>query len=74
MIRRARSGRQCGSRRRSRSTPANIPSDGYADFTREFTPKERIEVAIVAISMRMLNKLNDALRVPLESGFEALIA
>src|SRR5262249_54344112 len=30
-------------------------------FIREFTPKERIEVAIVATSMGMLNKLNDAL-------------
>jgi alkylhydroperoxidase family enzyme len=52
----------------------NIPSDVYADFIHEFTPKERIEVAIVATSMGMLNKLNDALRVPLESEFEALVA
>jgi AhpD family alkylhydroperoxidase len=51
-----------------------IPEAVYGDFIREFTPKERIEVAIVATSMGMLNKLNDALRVPLESGFEALIA
>ena len=52
----------------------NIPSDVYADFVGEFTPKECIEVAIVATSMGMLNKLNDALRVPLESEFEALVA
>lgn len=52
----------------------NIPSDVYADFIREFTPQERIEVAIVATSMGMLNKLNDALRIPLESEFEALVA
>ena len=52
----------------------NIPADVYADFIREFTPQERIEVAIVATSMGMLNKLNDALRVPLESEFEALVA
>jgi len=52
----------------------NIPSDVYADFVGEFTPEERIEVAIVATSMGMLNKLNDALRVPLESEFEALVA
>jgi len=52
----------------------NIPSDVYADFVREFTPKERIEVAIIATSMGMLNKLNDGLRVPLESEFEALVA
>jgi hypothetical protein len=51
-----------------------IPADVYADFIREFTPQERIEVAIVATSMGMLNKLNDALRVPLESEFEALVA
>jgi hypothetical protein len=50
------------------------PADVYADFTQEFTPQERIEVAIVATSMGMLNKLNDALRVPLESEFGALAA
>lgn len=51
-----------------------ISPDVYAEFIREFTPKERIEVAIVATSMGMLNKLNDALRVPLEPEFEALVA
>jgi AhpD family alkylhydroperoxidase len=51
-----------------------IPADVYANFIRQFTPKERIEVAIIATSMGMLNKLNDALRVPLESEFEALVA
>ncbi len=45
----------------------------YADFIREFTPQERVEVAIVATSMGMLNKLNDGLRVPLEAEFEALV-
>lgn len=50
-----------------------ISADVYTDFSREFTPKERIEVAIVATSMGMLNKLNDALRVPLEAEFEALV-
>src|SRR6516225_1224794 len=34
-----------------------VPADVYADFTREFTPQERIEVAIVATSMGMLNKI-----------------
>ena len=53
---------------------SGVPADVYADFVREFTPQERIEVAIVATSMGMLNKLNDALRVPLESEFEALVA
>lgn len=51
-----------------------IPDAVYADFIREFTPQERIEAAIVATSMGMLNKLNDALRIPLESEFEALVA
>jgi AhpD family alkylhydroperoxidase len=51
----------------------SIPTGVYADFIREFTPQERIEIAIVATSMGMLNKLNDALRVPLESEFEALV-
>ncbi|HEV8680179.1 MAG TPA: carboxymuconolactone decarboxylase family protein [Stellaceae bacterium] len=51
-----------------------IPDNVYADFIREFTPQERIEVAIVATSMGMLNKLNDALRIPLEAEFEALVA
>jgi AhpD family alkylhydroperoxidase len=51
-----------------------IAADIYAEFIREFTPQERIEAAIVATSMGMLNKLNDALRVPLESEFEALVA
>ena len=50
-----------------------IPETVYADFIREFTPKERVEVAIVATSMGMLNKLNDGLRVPLESEFEPLV-
>ena len=51
-----------------------IPEPVYADFKREFAPQERIEVAIIATSMGMLNKLNDALRVPLESEFEPLVA
>jgi AhpD family alkylhydroperoxidase len=50
-----------------------IPETVYADFVREFTPQERVEVAIVATSMGMLNKLNDGLRVPLESEFEPLV-
>ena len=50
-----------------------IPETVYADFIREFTPKERVEVAIIATSMGMLNKLNDGLRVPLEAEFEPLV-
>ncbi len=50
-----------------------IPPAINADFIEHFTPQERVEVAIVATAMGMLNKINDALRVPLESGFEALV-
>ena len=39
-----------------------------------FTPQERVEVTIVATAMGMLNKCNDALRVPLESEMEALVS
>jgi hypothetical protein len=53
---------------------SNILGDVYADFICEFTPKERIELAIIATSMGMLNNLNDSLRVPLQSEFEALVA
>jgi hypothetical protein len=51
-----------------------IPPGVYADFIAEFTPQERVEVAIVATAMGMLNKINDALRVPLESEFEELVS
>jgi AhpD family alkylhydroperoxidase len=51
-----------------------IPEAVYSDFIREFTPQERVEVAIVATAMGMLNKLNDGLRIPLESEFEPLLA
>ncbi len=44
----------------------------YAAFVEQFTPQERVEVTIVAAAMGLLNKCNDALRVPLESEFEAL--
>jgi len=46
----------------------------YAEFIANFTPQERVEVTIVATAMGMLNKCNDALRVPLESEFEALVS
>ena len=51
-----------------------IPPAAYADFIAEFTPQERVEVTIVAAAMGMLNKINDALRVPLESEFEELVS
>jgi AhpD family alkylhydroperoxidase len=51
-----------------------VPPAVYADFIEHFTPQERVEVTIVACAMDMLNKINDALRVPLESEFEALVS
>ncbi len=53
---------------------SDIPAAIYADFVAQFTPQERVEVTIVATAMGMLNKINDALRVPLESEFEALVS
>ena len=50
-----------------------IPPAVYADFIAEFTPQERVEVTVVATAMGMLNKINDALRVPLESEFAELV-
>ena len=52
---------------------ASISPAIYAEFIEQFTPQERVEVTIVATAMGMLNKCNDALRVPLESEFEALV-
>jgi AhpD family alkylhydroperoxidase len=51
-----------------------IPPAVYAEFIEHFTPQERVEVTIVACAMDMLNKINDALRVPLETEFEALVS
>ena len=51
-----------------------IPPAVYAEFVAEFTPQERVEVTIVASAMGMLNKINDALRVPLEAEFEELVS
>src|SRR4051794_40334962 len=44
-----------------------------AEFVAQFTPQERVEIVIVASAMGMLNKINDSLRVPLESEFEPLV-
>lgn len=52
----------------------SIPSGVQADFVRLFTPRERVEIAIVATTMGMLNKCNDALGVPLKSAFEELVS
>ena len=45
----------------------------YAEFIEHFSPQERVEVTIVAAAMGMLNKINDALRVPLETEFEPMV-
>ena len=43
-----------------------IQPDVIADFMAHTNDQERVEVAIVAASMGLLNRLNDGLRVPLE--------
>jgi AhpD family alkylhydroperoxidase len=50
----------------------DIPDEVASEFTEQFTPQERVEIVIVASAMGMLNKINDSLRVPLESEFEPL--
>ena len=50
-----------------------IPPAVDADFVEQFTPQERVEIVVVAGAMGMLNKINDALRVPLEVEFEPLV-
>jgi AhpD family alkylhydroperoxidase len=50
----------------------DIPDEIATDFVAQFTPQERVEIVIVASAMGMLNKINDSLRVPLESEFEPL--
>ena len=53
---------------------SNIPQAIQANFVKHFTPQERVEIAIIATTMGMLNKCNDALNVPLESEFESLVS
>jgi alkylhydroperoxidase family enzyme len=48
----------------------DIPDEIMTEFVEQFTPQERVEIAIVTGAMNMLNKINDALRVPLESEFD----
>lgn len=52
----------------------DVPDEIVAEFAQQFTPQERVEIVIVASAMGMLNKINDALRVPLESEFEPLVS
>jgi alkylhydroperoxidase family enzyme len=47
---------------------ANIPADVVRRFVATFTPAERVEIAMVAGAMGYMNKVNDALRVPLEDA------
>jgi alkylhydroperoxidase family enzyme len=49
----------------------DIPDEIAAEFAARFTPQERVEIVIVAGAMGMLNKINEALRVPLEPEFAA---
>ncbi len=52
----------------------DIPDEIATEFAEQFTPQERVEIVIVASAMGMLNKINDSLRVPLESEFELLVS
>lgn len=47
---------------------SNIPDDLSQRFVDTFTPKERVEIAIIAASMSCMNSINDALRIPLEEN------
>lgn len=48
---------------------SNIPEEITTEFQTCYTPKERVEITIVASAMSMLNKINDSLNVPLEDDF-----
>jgi AhpD family alkylhydroperoxidase len=50
-----------------------VPQAAQTGLVEQFTPQERVEIAIVATAMGILNKCNDALGVPLESEFEDLV-
>ncbi len=45
---------------------SNIPQPVQERILKELTPQERVEVSIVATAMGVLNRINDALNVPLE--------
>ncbi|MBL22508.1 MAG: hypothetical protein CMM48_01270 [Rhodospirillaceae bacterium] len=47
---------------------ANIPDDLCERFCAEFSPQERVEIALVTCAMGVFNKFNDGMRVPLEDG------
>lgn len=45
---------------------SNIPDALSERFVANFTPAERVEISVVAAAMGCMNKINDALRIPLE--------
>ena len=47
---------------------SNISDEIAQKFITNFTPKERIEVAIIVAGMGMLNKLNDSLRISVDDS------
>ena len=47
---------------------SNIADDICARFKATFSPKQRVEIALVAGAMAFFNGFNDGLRVPLEEG------
>jgi len=52
----------------------SVPEPVYRELDKHFTPKERVEVTIVAAAMNMINIVNDGLRVPLEDEVIAALA
>lgn len=47
---------------------ANIPNSVTREFVETFSPRERVEITIVAGAMGFMNKVNDALHIPLEEA------
>lgn len=45
----------------------NVPPRLAGRLQASFTPAERVEVAVVATAMGLLNKINDGLRIPVEN-------
>ena len=45
---------------------SNIADDICARFVEVFNPRQRIEIALVATAMGVLNSFNDGLRIPIE--------
>jgi AhpD family alkylhydroperoxidase len=47
---------------------SNIPDDICERFQATFSPKQRVEITLVAGAMAFFNGFNDGLRVPMEDG------